>query len=70
MIVILYTENDFNEIEFLLHRVNHSIWFGQGLLHINIVEGLWSYIKRITNNFSRLTFKILFNLENEGINAS
>ena len=65
----VYRQSDFNEMGFLLHRVNHSIWFGQGLFHTNTVEGLWACIKRITNNFSGLTFNTLSNVESEGINA-
>ena len=34
--------------------VNHSVWFEYGNFHTNNVEGLWSQIKRITNNFIRI----------------
>ena len=53
---------------YILHKVNHSIWFGQGLFHTNTVEGLWSQLKRLTNDFSGVTYNIINNLENEGIN--
>ena len=66
----VYRQDDFNAMGFLLHRVNHSIWFGQDSFHTNTVEGLWACIKRITNNFSGLTFNTLSNVENEGINSS
>ena len=52
---------------FLLKKVNHSIWFGQGLFHTNSIEGLWSSIKRISNHFAGLNIKMLNDLENEGI---
>ena len=66
----VYRQDDFNAMGFLLHRVNHSILFGQGMFHTNTVEGLWACIKRITNNFNGLNFNILSNIEKEGINAS
>ena len=53
---------------YILHRVNHSVWFGQGLFHTNSIEGLWSQIKRLSNNFSGLTINQLENMENNGIN--
>jgi len=62
-----YRQEDFRDMDFILHRVNHSVWFGAGHFHTNTVEGLWSYIKRITNSFSGLNFKLLTELENEGI---
>ena len=53
---------------YILHRVNHSVWFGQGLFHTNTIEGLWSQIKRLSNNFSGLTLNMIENMENRGIN--
>ena len=53
---------------YILHRVNHSVWFGQGLFHTNSIEGLWSQIKRLSNNFSGLTINQLENMENHGTN--
>ena len=50
-----YQVNDFRNMGYILKRVNHSIWFGYGSFHTNNVEGLWSQIKRITNNFSGLS---------------
>ncbi len=38
-----------------MKRVNHSVWFGYGNFHTNNIEGLWSQIKRLTNNFSGIT---------------
>ena len=35
-----YQQSDFDEMGYILHRVNHSVWFGQGLFHTNTVEGL------------------------------
>ena len=40
---------------YILKRVNHSVWLGYGSFHTNNIEGLWSQIKRITNNFSGLS---------------
>ena len=62
-----YRENDFAVMNYILHRVNHSIWFCSGSFHTNTVEGLWSCIKRLSNNFSGLNFKLLADLENKGI---
>ena len=30
-----YREQDFEGLGYLLHRVNHSIWFGRGMFHTN-----------------------------------
>ena len=48
--------------------VNHIVWFGQGLFHTNTVEGLWSQIKRLTKNFSGITFSMVEKLESNGVN--
>ena len=50
-----YQPADFQNLGYLLKRVNHSIWFGYGLFHTNNVEGLWSQIKRLTKNFSGIS---------------
>ena len=50
-----YQPNTFLENGYILKRVNHSVWFGYGNFHINNVEGLWSQIKRLTNNFSGIS---------------
>ena len=47
-----YHPSTFLENDYILKRVNHSVWFGYGNFHKNNVEGLWSQIKRIMNNFS------------------
>jgi len=52
-----------------LHRVNHSVWFGQGLFHTNTVEGLWATIKRLNGNFYEITFKKFENLESNEITS-
>jgi hypothetical protein len=41
-----YQENDFNSSGYILHRVNHSVWFGQGSFHTNNIEGVLSRVKR------------------------
>ena len=66
----VYRESDFTARWFLLHRVNHSVWFGFGLFHTNTVEGLWSCLKRLSNHFSGITFDTLDKLEKEGKNSS
>ena len=63
-------ESDFVDRGFLLHRVNHSVWFGFGLFHTNTVEGLWSCLKRLSNQFSEITFDTLDKLEKGGKNPS
>ena len=66
----VYQNNYFINMGYILHRLNHSLWLGQvgqGLFHTNSMEGLWTTIKRLTNNFSGINFIILANLENKGI---
>ena len=46
----LYQVEDFKIMGLILKRVNHSVWFGMGTLHINTIESLWHKIKQITNN--------------------
>ena len=64
-----YSKEDFKNEGYILHRVNHTVWFGKGLFHTNTIEGLWSQIKRLNNNFSGLNFEIINQLENKGISA-
>ena len=47
-----YQPADFKEMDFVFHRINHSVWFGRGNFHTNTVEGLWSQIKRLCSDFS------------------
>ena len=36
-----YNEKEFSKNEgYILHKVNHSVWFGSGLFHTNNIEGL------------------------------
>ena len=65
-----YQERDFTEMNFILHIVKHSVWFGRGSFHTNTVEGLWSCIKLLSNIFSGLNFHNLNILEKEGINSN
>ena len=51
--------NDFKNLGYILKGVNHSIWFGEGSLHNNTIELLWSQIKNITQNFSGLVVDLL-----------
>ena len=39
--------------------MNHSVWFGAGILHTNTTESLWHSIKSITNSFSGLSIESL-----------
>ena len=50
--------------------MNHSIWLGSGSFHTNTIEGLWSTIKRISDNFSDLNFKLFDDLSKQGIKVS
>ena len=50
--------------------MNHSVWLGFGLLHTNTVEDLWSCLKRLSNQFSGITFDTLDKLEKDGKNPS
>ena len=54
-----YQPVDFERMGYILKRINHSIWFGYGLMHTNTIEGLWSQIKRLNNNFSGLNISMI-----------
>ena len=63
-----YQPNTFRERGYILKRVKHSVWFGYGNFHTNNIEGLWSQIKRLTNNFSGISIGSMeksYNTENE-----
>ena len=55
-----YQTTDFNQLGFILYRVNHSRWFGQGSFHTNTVEGVWSQLKRLTHNFNGINGKLFY----------
>ena len=40
-----YQVSDFDSMGYILKRVNHSVWFGVGMLHTNTIESLWHQIK-------------------------
>ena len=63
-------KQDFKELGFFLHRVNPSIWFGRGNFHTNNIEGLWSIIKRISNDFAGININYLEKLENDDIDVT
>ena len=62
-----YQVKDFNEIGFILHKVNHSILFGKGSFHTNTIKDVWSKIKHFTNNFSGLNVNVANKLSLQGI---
>ena len=62
-----YDVNAFKNEGYILHKFNHSVWFGAGLFHTNTIEGLWSQIKRLCYNFSGINFTLLDKLTNKGI---
>ena len=39
------------------------------MFHTNTIEGLWSQIKRLSNNFSGITINLIDKLESEGIDG-
>ena len=53
-----YQISEFNSLGFKLHKVNHSVWFGQGHFHTNSIEGTWSRIKRLCRSFNGLNGNI------------
>ena len=57
-----YQPNKFRDYGYILKRVNHCVWFGYGNFHTNNLEGLWSQIKRLTNNFSGINIGFIENL--------
>ena len=58
-----YSTSDFNEAGYIHHKINHSVWFGQGSFHTNNIEGIWSKIKRLMDNFNGINGNI-FNGKN------
>ena len=54
-----YQSNDFKNAGYILKLVNHSVGFGYGLFHTNIVENLWNRIKNYADNFSGISIKNL-----------
>jgi len=59
---------DFNKLGYILNKVNHSYWFGYGSFHTNTIDGVWSKIKRISNNFSGINGYVISKLSLKGIN--
>ena len=64
-----YQQRNFKEMGYILHRVNHRVWFRKGLFHTNTIKCLWSQIKSLPNNFSGVTLNMIENMENKGINV-
>ena len=64
-----YQIRDFEALGYKLNKVNHSVWFGQGLFHTNNVKDLWSQLKRISHDSSSINFKILEDAKKNGDNA-
>jgi len=54
-----YQVNDFKRLGFILKKVNHSVWFGYCLFHMNTVEFLWSQIKTYAHNFTGISIENL-----------
>ena len=50
--------SNFNNLGYILHKVNHNIWFGQGHFHTNSIEGTWSRLKRLTRSFTGINGNI------------
>ena len=48
----VYQVNDFNNLGYILYRVNHNVWWGKGHFHTNSIEGTWSKLKRLTSSFN------------------
>ena len=61
-----YQGKDFNEMGFILHKVNHSICLGKGSFHINTIEGGWFKI----NNFSGLNGNVINKFSLQGIDLA
>ena len=54
-----YERNDFKNMGFILKKVNHSIWFGVGLIHTNTIESFWHQIKLLTDKFNGLNLEAI-----------
>ena len=64
-----YQEIDLNQLGYILHIINHSLWFAQGTFHTNTIEGVWSRLKRLTNDFCGISGHFLDKLAEKGINV-
>ena len=62
-----YQQEDFNEKGYILYKLSQSVWFGTGNVHTNTIEGVWSAIKRIINNFNGLNGSIYNKFQNKEI---
>ena len=63
-----YQVSDFNNLGYILHKVNHSIGFGYGQYHTNSIESTWGKLKRLTHSFNGLNgnvFNTRQNLNNQ-----
>ena len=62
-----YQVSDFNNLGYILHKVNHSIGFGHGEYHTTSIESTWGKLKRLTHSFNSLNGNI-FNIRQNLIN--
>lgn len=53
-----YQISDFNQLSYILYKVNHLVLFGIESFHTNAIEGVWSKIKRLTDDFNELNASI------------
>ena len=58
---------DFNRCGYILNKLNHTYWFGYGSFHTNTIEGVWSKIKLIRNNFAGISGPVISELSLQGI---
>lgn len=54
-----YQPRDFKEKGYIIKGINQSIWFRFGLMNTNSIEGIWSKLKRLNNNFSGLSVSMI-----------
>ena len=64
-----YQEIAFNQLGYILHIINHSLWFLQGTFHTNTIKGVWSRLKRLTNDFCGISGHFLDKLVEKGLNV-
>ena len=59
-----YQVSDFNNLRYILYKVNNSIGFGHDEYHINSIKSTWGKLKRLTHSFNGLNGNIFNTRQN------
>lgn len=65
-----YQVSDFNRMGYILYKKSHSICFGAASFHTNSVEGVWSKIKRVTENLNGMNGSIFKKFDNNNFEST